>query len=719
MIGKADEKVEIDSFRGLYSRGTVDEVPKDHAQDCLNLDFTSEGHAATRDGLTKSLVIPHSGIRRFFSMAAIADNYLETLPAPAGVTDGAALLHLDNASQLWIGNKATPLFALAGMLDFAALNVNNKIYISPNNGPNGFQGALLQVLNPRTWTIRDAAGHAPEQASGSSLAAALSATTGVVPLGVHKFAVIYETDTGFWTPPGPKITKVITAATNANPVVFTAVGHGMTTGESHKFYGMNWTQANATWHVTRIDDDHFSIPLDTTGLAAFVAGNVAGGFLSATVTADGVSKIDLTAIPVGPAYVTRRLILATRADEEEFFFIPNKVGCVSEINNNTATTTTVDFDDTELIASADYLFDLLEAIPAGSGMAKYRGRIAIAAPYLPGITERVLVSNIDDIESFNWVSGYIQVQTERDSNEVHTLFVLRDTLYMAKGTGTFGTEDNGGNPSTWAVTVVDAVVGCWTYGASAFTQTQSSPDTGDIIVVASVPGVYFFDGVYRRPELSWKIEALWRRINFNFFHRVTVTHDPWRHKIYITVPLDSATEPNVLLVCDYTDGRDKENVKWGAYTFHKSPTCIGMMYFGSSISPTSYTLKVGSIDSTTPNLYSLTPAQRSDDGTAISSYYIPGPYRFGGVCFFKYLMYRAWGVGRLTTTLTGLDGSLTTTPPFHTLTATPGRELYRDINFTNEQMNVKLSSGTTLNDYMVLDRIDVWGKQQWPVRPSV
>src|SRR6266571_4043592 len=219
VIGENDSKISIEDFGGLYSRGSADEVPHDHAQDCLNLQFNSIGHLKTRDGLTKSMVIPHSGMRRFFLMAWIPSNYLESLGGDSGATEGKQLLHLDNSAHLYIGNNATPLFTLAGMSDFAAINIANRVFVSPNNGIGGFQKARLQVLNPATAVIRDAAGSAPEL--DGSVMSASSGAAGNVAEGLHKFAVIYETDTGFWTQPGPKIVKTVSAATAANPCVLT------------------------------------------------------------------------------------------------------------------------------------------------------------------------------------------------------------------------------------------------------------------------------------------------------------------------------------------------------------------------------------------------------------------------------------------------------------------------------------------------------------------
>src|SRR6185369_18000596 len=108
------------------------------------------------------------------------------------------------------------------------------------------------------------------------------------------------------------------SASHQDPTIFTAVDHRMLTGESHKIAGGTslWDNANDVWYITRIDDDHFSIPLDSSTFGSPGGSfTVNGAFTPASVDADGVSSIDVSGIPTGPSYVKKRLILATRADE--------------------------------------------------------------------------------------------------------------------------------------------------------------------------------------------------------------------------------------------------------------------------------------------------------------------------------------------------------------------------------------------------------------------
>jgi len=729
VIGIEDDKVVIDKFMGLYSRrgaaGAMDDVPLDHARDCLNVVFPSSSHFRTRDGTKQILTLPFSGgCRRFFAGTNIGPNYLQP------TSPNLNLLTLDTAGNIYYGSSGTPIYSLGNTTDFCAINMGNKVYIAPNIGNGPYRPMRLQVFDPLTLLCRDAAGLAPAQAS--NLLVATNSGTGNVPIGLHKVGVLYETDSGFWTPPGPKKTLSCTPTQSPNdnvPTIFTCTGHGMLTGESHSIRGGTggfWSIANDTWIITRIDDNTFSIPLDSLTFGA-PAGTfvVDAGFTPATVTADGTHGISITNIPIGPSFVKKRLIVATRANETEFFFVPNNTGSVSIINDNSTTSTTVNFFDTDLTASADYLFDIREVIPAGTGLCKYRGRLAVVGARDPGSTDIVFMSNVGDQETFSNVSGYVLINQERDGNDPRTAFVLRDVLYISKFTGTFSVEDNGNEPSTWPVYVVDSIIGSYNYGISTFNVNLQGPDTGDLVLIASRPGLVLFDGVMRRPELSWKIEAIWLRINFSAFHRVTVAHDPWRHKIYVACPLDSATEPNTLLVCDYDDGRDPNLVKWAIFSFPWAPTCIGMYPSGT---PLDYNLKLTSIGQNF--LRGISDGLTNDDGNIITSYYqtalavVNGALGFslwqGGIAFWKAVAIRSVYTGPLTLTIGSEDDVIVANPlPVGANGITTNMETYRQFNFVSEKMWFKMQCGSNINDNMLVNRLTLWGQSTWPIRPAV
>jgi uncharacterized protein (TIGR03437 family) len=81
---------------------------------------------------------------------------------------------------------------------------------------------------------------------------------------------------------GQAVTIDITAATNANPVAFTAADHGLVTGQSVSISGAtdNWTPVNGTFFVTVIDANTFSIPVDSSNFGALSGTLTAAAFLT-------------------------------------------------------------------------------------------------------------------------------------------------------------------------------------------------------------------------------------------------------------------------------------------------------------------------------------------------------------------------------------------------------------------------------------------------------
>ena len=106
-----------------------------------------------------------------------------------------------------------------------------------------------------------------------------SSTTGSV---TYKSNIAYETAEGSGT--SMKIstlngTVTINAASNANPVQFTAsasivarIPVGSTTQMTISGLTGAWAAANGTWVATPVDTTHFTVPLDSTALGAWSGG---------------------------------------------------------------------------------------------------------------------------------------------------------------------------------------------------------------------------------------------------------------------------------------------------------------------------------------------------------------------------------------------------------------------------------------------------------------
>lgn len=83
-------------------------------------------------------------------------------------------------------------------------------------------------------------------------------------------------DTSVIAPTANAIGFVISAATNANPVVFTAAGHGLVSGASVIISGFtgDWTPCNGTFTATVITANTFSIVVNSTAFGAMTGSPV-------------------------------------------------------------------------------------------------------------------------------------------------------------------------------------------------------------------------------------------------------------------------------------------------------------------------------------------------------------------------------------------------------------------------------------------------------------
>lgn len=195
--------ITINTFKGLWLRtgqNTVgdnkDSVPSDHFSNDNNVQFIEAGFR-TRNGLQLLSAIP---------------NILKVQNYQTSTSE--TLLVLDTSGRIWdTAFPATPILTIATMTDFGFQSVSGRAYISPSNGERGLSGEELYVYKGAGVAARKAAGTHPTTVEGA-LAAANSGTAGNVEPGLHLFAVVYETDTGFLTALGPTTFPSVTAPGN-------------------------------------------------------------------------------------------------------------------------------------------------------------------------------------------------------------------------------------------------------------------------------------------------------------------------------------------------------------------------------------------------------------------------------------------------------------------------------------------------------------------------
>ena len=293
----------------------------------------------------------------------------------------------------------------------------------------------------------------------------------------------------------------------------------------------------------------------------------------ATVT--GETSIDISVTTNTPANCTQLIFFMTPADQLEMFFIPGGTIGVTSPGGLATYTLSINTADTSLIASADYLNNLMTSIPTCSHLMFYHGRLIVIGQYQ--FPDDILVSDQGSPETFNLVNNVVHMPVDYGSNTSNGGMIIRDSVYVTKPNGTYVIQDNSNFPSTWPVTLVDSGIGAWYSGISSFDSSMSGQDVSDICLVASERGLMIFDGNYHEIPLTFKVENIWRTVNTidpAYFYKIQVAHDVWKKRIYIAMPLVSNTinptfiaqsTNGIILMGDYQEGMTPMNIKWSVW----------------------------------------------------------------------------------------------------------------------------------------------------------
>jgi len=580
-----------------------------------------------------------------------------------GHEDIGIILTCDGAGHIYRSDTGGILLSVANMVDFAAINVFSFCLISP------ILSAFASSNPIYIWSglpsgggdlvpIRPAAGKGP----GTGMSGSESSTSGNCDIGVHQFAACFITNTGYTTQPGPMGT-----------------------------------------------------PGDESTFAAV------------SVTSTGSKCITLSGIPIGPSGTVARQILATQADQTLFYYAGGQklsgsslVPWNGVINDNTTTSITISFFDTDLAVQADSLFDLLPIIPGGTfsliaGMTTYNGRTF----FWGGEFNLIRVTFPGSTESIDNVAGFIQLPDQFDGNDVTSSCNLQATLYFFKSTGIFSVTDNGGDPDTWQIITIDTGAGC-TSALQVGTINLASPATpqNQVALLSDFGGLYLFNGAVTQPPLTWKINDLWISIwQSTNLAGTMISIDPYNKLIYVAQvgnALGVAGYPN-LIVGDYNDGLDAQNIKWSLYSFPYSIQSIGMMFFQDS-SELAYRFRIGS----SGVIYKIVPGTFTDNGTAINSiwqsfYIAPNP---GALNIFRFLRARLPFKDNIGITLYAQDNAFSAIPPGFNLPYIQGRDLTREFNFMDEKCSIQFSASAS-NGGFTLQRLDVFCATRFNMRPSV
>jgi len=295
----------------------------------------------------------------------------------------------------------------------------------------------------------------------------------------------------------------------------------------------------------------------------------------------GVHNIPVPIPPVNVNVVKRHLV-STKAIPEyngdqkgyQFFFIPK-----GTLPNMTDVIMNVSYYDSDLVADASHLIDNYSEIPAGVALNTYHSRLVLVGEgsypekedgtpdtTKPDNRSVARVSMPGEPEAISKVDGLIIVPL--DGNPLTNVQEFRDILYLFKRSRTYAYSDNRDEPATWQEEVIDQGVGSPVHGIASV--LDSGGVNIDYLLIADWSGFMLFNGVYARPELSWKIENFWANLDRNSFRYIQVSNDSLTKKIWITLPAGSQY---TVLHADYGDGLDPKHIKWAKWTFDAQMYC--------------------------------------------------------------------------------------------------------------------------------------------------
>jgi len=557
------------------------------------------------------------------------------------------LIILDNSGNFFDStNLAASILSIATAIDFSMLVMYDRAYISPHNRDHGLPGEHIYVYNG-SGVARTAGGTRPDGFTlGVANATPGAGETGKIEQGTHLFAVAYETNSGYITKPGP-----------VSPGGFSVFG------------------------------------------------------------AQGAKKAQITALPIGPAGTVARQILATKRvigtyngnnKDYELFFIPG-----GRIGDNTQTGASppiyVNFYDSDLIKSADYLWDNLDTIPAALGLFNFNGKMITWGEDANDTFLRV--SKSGEPEAIAETDGYAIVDPGDAGGGVKNCLSYRSSLYIHKSQRAYVTQDNGASASTWQVIQVDAGVGTEVFGASVVLDSKGNSE--DSFIIADRGGLTPFNGTYGGRELTWSIRDIWQRINPAAFNTVQVLVDPPNTRLFVTVPLDTATTPNYVLFADYSEGLDWDRIKWCPWVFPISPKSI---LLDVNFSTKQSRFKIGNT-----GVYDLSPLAYDDFGNAIEAYGIfalMGEDDESAIKHYNAIRARVIGSGNLQVRVSNSDGTTVLNPPNLVMSTVPGRDLERIFNFQSERAWVRLRV-SNIDEWFLLNYFKFFAKVMWHSRPSV
>jgi hypothetical protein len=180
------------------------------------------------------------------------------------------------------------------------------------------------------------------------------------------------------------------------------------------------------------------------------------------------------------------------------------------------------------------------------------------------------VSAPGEPEAISAVDGLIV--SPRDGKPLTHCEEFRDILYLFKHSRTYAYSDNEDEPGTWKEEVLDLGVGTSINGIAEV--LDSGGINIDYLIVADYSGLLLFNGTYARPELSWKIEDMWINQGRSNFNRIQIVNDTISKKFWI-LPGNGLSE--ILYHVDYSNGLDPKAIRFSRWIFNLPISCIALI----------------------------------------------------------------------------------------------------------------------------------------------
>ena len=347
-----------------------------------------------------------------------------------------------------------------------------------------------------------------------------------------------------------------------------------------------------------------------------------------------------------------------------------------------------------------------DGVPAPSGESFLVDNIEIFLTNAAQNSSLVRASGTEEPEAYDGVSGIMNIAVNNGQG-LRSAFALRNNLYFVKERSMYVTATDGVNePALWAVEEVSNKVG-----------TPSAHGVGigeEWVVIAGRSGLYYFDGS-EPVKLSQEIQPTWDSINWQSAQNLWVEVDTQHKRILVGVPMGSSTQPNQILMLDYTEsfadpllaafGSPERSRKWALWNI--SANCCSLVERSTGVAQIFF----GSNNSTS-KVYALISGQRSDDGAAINSFYSTAYLAATGISgrnLFGYLTAYVQGAGSLALAGNSPGDVTSLSLGAWTLSSPASRDMEQFTNMLAERVSYQVGTSVA-GSWFSLTKLVPWAK---------